>query len=142
MILALRTRPELWRFVKFLIVGVVNTAFGWVVYAILLRLGGLSWQISLALAYVVGVLWNFGTHARLVFMTRSFARLPAYILAYVGVFLLNKWMLSLLIGTGLSELWSQALLLPLMAILTFFLISFVLTDRIPLVTKSPPRDDG
>ncbi|MCV2870696.1 GtrA family protein [Defluviimonas sp. WL0050] len=134
MILALQERPGLWRFVKFLFVGVVNTAFGWVIYALLLRIGGLPWQLSLALAYVIGVMWNFITHARIVFKTKGFGRLPAYILAYVAAFALNKWVLSLLIAAGLSELWSQALLLPPMAIVTFFLISYVLTDEIPLVT--------
>lgn len=142
MILALRARPELWRFVKFLVVGVINTAFGWIVYGLLLRVGGLPWQVALALAYVIGVLWNFATHARLVFRTRGLSRLPAYILAYAAIFLVNRWLLGLLIGAGLSELWAQALLLPAMAVLAFFLIAYVLTGRIPLVRRSGQGGPG
>ncbi len=131
MIAALRARPDLWRFVKFLVVGVLNTAIGWAIYAVLLRLLGLPWQVALALAYVIGVMWNFFTHARLVFLTRGFGRLPAYVVAYVMVFLLNKWVLSRVIAAGVSELWAQALLLLPMAMVTFVLISLALTAEMP-----------
>ncbi|MGL4280641.1 MAG: GtrA family protein [Albidovulum sp.] len=131
MIAALQARPGLWRFVKFLIVGLLNTAVGWVIYAVLLRLLGLPWQIALGLAYVLGVIWNFFTHARWVFETRGFSRLPAYILAYVAVFLTNKWTLAQMIGLGFSELWAQAILLLPMAMLTFVLISAALTSDWP-----------
>ena len=131
MIAALQARPGLWRFVKFLIVGLLNTAVGWVIYAVLLRLLGLPWQIALGLAYVLGVIWNFFTHARWVFETRGFSRLPAYILAYVAVFLTNKWTLAQMIGLGFSALWAQAILLLPMAMLTFVLISAALTSDWP-----------
>lgn len=131
MIAALRSRPGLWRFAKFLVVGVLNTAVGWIIYAILLRLFGLPWQIALGFSYVLGVLWNFLTHARWVFETRGFGRMPAYVLAYVVVFTLNKWSLAHLIGLGVSELWAQAILLLPMAVVAFVLVSAALTSEWP-----------
>ena len=131
MMVALRSRPDLWRFVKFLFVGVVNTAFGFAVYAILLRLLGLPWQWALALSYVIGILWNFGTHGRIVFGTRGLGRLPAYVGAYVVLFFLNRWALKGAIASGMSELWAQALLVLPMAMVAFVLVSFVLTGRLP-----------
>lgn len=131
MIVALRSRPELWRFVKFLVVGVVNTAFGFAVYAVLLRLFGLPWQGALALSYVLGILWNFGTHGRIVFGTRGLGRLPAYVAAYVLLFFLNRWALQAAIAAGLSDLWAQALLVLPMAMVAFVLVSVVLTGRLP-----------
>lgn len=136
MILALRSRPELWRFVKFLVVGVANTAFGFAVYAVLLRLFGLPWQWALALSYVLGVLWNFGTHGRIVFGTQGFRRLPAYVLAYVALFFLNKWVLRAAIDAGLSELWAQALLVLPMAMVAFVFVSLALTGRLPFAKGS------
>ncbi len=136
MIVALRSRPELWRFVKFLVVGVANTAFGFAVYAVLLRLFGLPWQWALALSYVLGVLWNFGTHGRIVFGTQGFRRLPAYVLAYVALFFLNKWVLRAAIGAGLSELWAQALLVFPMAMVAFVFVSLALTGRLPFARGS------
>ncbi len=131
MILALQSRPDLWRFIKFLFVGVLNTAFGWAAYAVLLRFVGLPWQWALGLSYVLGVLWNFGTHGRLVFGAKGFGRLPAYVLAYVVLFFINKWALGSAIAAGLSDLWAQALLVLPMAMLAFVLVSVVLTGRLP-----------
>ena len=131
MILALRSRPDLWRFVKFLFVGVRNTVFGFAVYAALLRVAGLPWQWALALSYVIGVLWNFGTHGRIVFGTRGLSRLPAYVGAYVALFFLNRWALAATIAAGLSDLWAQALLVLPMAMVAFVLVSVVLTGRLP-----------
>lgn len=136
MIVALRSRPDLWRFVKFLFVGVLNTAFGFAAYAVLLKLFGLPWQWALALSYVLGVLWNFGMHGRIVFGTRGLGRLPAYILAYVSIFLLNRWVLAMLIAAGLSELWAQAILVLPMAMVAFFLVSLALTGALPFGGKT------
>ncbi|OYX45551.1 MAG: hypothetical protein B7Z02_00915 [Rhodobacterales bacterium 32-67-9] len=136
MIVALRSRPDLWRFLKFLVVGVANTAFGFAVYAVLLRLFGLPWQWALALSYVLGVLWNFATHGRLVFGTQGLSRLPAYVLAYVLLFFLNKWVLRALIAAGLSELWAQALLVFPMAMVAFVFVSLALTGRLPFAKGS------
>ncbi|MFN6952141.1 MAG: GtrA family protein [Albidovulum sp.] len=133
MMLALRSRPDLWRFVKFLFVGVLNTAFGFVVYALLLRVAGLPWQWALALSYVLGILWNFATHGRIVFGTRGLGRLPAYVGSYVVLFFLNRWALAAAIAAGLSELWAQALLVLPMAMVAFVLVSVVLTGRPPFL---------
>lgn len=139
MIVALRSRPDLWRFVKFLFVGVLNTAFGFFVYAVFLRLFGLPWQWALAFSYVLGILWNFATHGRIVFGTRGLGRLPAYVGAYLLLFFLNRWALKTAIGAGLSELWAQALLVLPMAMVAFVLVSYVLTGRLPF-TKGSPHD--
>lgn len=135
MIVALRSRPDLWRFVKFLFVGVLNTAFGFAVYAVLLRLAGLPWQWALALSYVLGILWNFATHGRIVFGTTGLARLPAYVGAYVVLFFLNRWALQGAIAAGLSDLWAQALLVLPMAMVAFVLVSIALTGRLPFLGR-------
>jgi len=135
MIVALRSRPDLWRFVKFLFVGVLNTAFGFAVYAVFLRLAGLPWQWALALSYVLGILWNFGTHGRIVFGTTGLGRLPAYVGAYVALYFLNRWALQGAIAAGLSDLWAQAMLVLPMAMVAFVLVSIVLTGRLPFLGR-------
>ncbi len=135
MIAALRARPDLWRFVKFLVVGVFNTIFGFLAYAFFLRLVGLPWQWALVLSYVCGVLWNFGTHGKIVFRTRGFGRLPLYILAYAALFLINKAALKAAIAAGMSELWTQAVLVLPMAMVAFVLVSLALTGSLPFGRK-------
>jgi putative flippase GtrA len=130
MILALQSRPDLWRFVKFLFVGVLNTAFGFAAYAILLWIG-LPPQPALALSYVMGIIWNYGTHARIVFGAEGYRRLPLYALAYSVLYGLNAVALAAVLKTGLAPLWAQAVLVLPMAMLAFVLVSLVLTGRLP-----------
>lgn len=141
MIAALQSRPDLWRFLKFLVVGVLNTIFGFLAYAFFLRVVGLDWQWALAASYVIGVLWNFGTHGKIVFQTQGFRRLPLYILAYASLFFLNKLALRAAIGAGMSDLWAQALLVLPMAMVAFVLVSLALTGQLPFGAKGKTDAD-
>lgn len=134
MTLALQSRPDLWRFVKFLFVGVLNTAFGFAAYATLLWVG-LPPQPALALSYVIGIIWNYGTHARIVFGAEGYRRLPLYALTYCALYGLNAVALATVIKTGLAPLWAQAVLVLPMAMLAFVLVSLVLTGRLPFAGR-------
>lgn len=118
------------RFVRFLAVGVMNTGVGYGVYAGLIALG-LSAQPALALSFVLGVLWNFATHSGLVFGSRGMARVLPYCGAYGLIYLVNALALHLALGLGLSAYLAQAMLLLPMAVLSYVLISMVLTRRLP-----------
>ena len=131
MIKSMLSDPNARQFGKFLIVGVVNTAFGYLVFALLIWLG-LAPQPALALAFVIGVAWNFLGHARFVFGTRGFARVPHYVGSYLLVYGLNALALSQLLGAGVSSLVAQAILAPVAAVLSFFLIGKALTGRFPV----------
>jgi putative flippase GtrA len=132
MITALQSRPGLWRFVKFLFVGVLNTAFGFLAYAFFLRVVHLPWAWALAVSYFFGVLWNFMTHGKIVFLTQGLRRLPLYVLAYVVIYTINKLALHVLIDDfGISDLWSQAILVLPMAMVAFVLVSLALTGQLP-----------
>ncbi len=135
----LQSRPNLWRFVKFLFVGVLNTAFGFLAYAFFLRVVHLPWQWALAVSYVCGVLWNFMTHGKIVFLTQGLRRLPLYILAYVAIYTINKLALHGLIDElGMSDLWAQALMVLPMAMVAFILVSLALTGALPFSARKAP----
>ncbi len=122
----MRLTPGHLRFLRFLAVGGLNTAFGYAVYAVLV-LFGLSPQAALALAFCVGVIWNFFTHARLVFGARGFRRLPAYVAVYVAIYAVNSVLLARVMALGLHPLVAQAGLALVMALLSYALIKAVLT---------------
>ncbi|MXU65218.1 GtrA family protein [Oceanomicrobium pacificus] len=113
------------QFVRFLAVGLLNTAFGYGVYALLVFVG-LPAQAALIGQFVAGATWNYFTHARLVFGTRGTGRMPAYFGAYLLVYAVNALLLRLLMGLGLGAYLAQALLLPVTVVLAFLLISRVL----------------
>jgi len=118
------------RFARFLVVGVMNTGVGYGLYAAMIALG-LAPQPALALSFALGVLWNFATHSGLVFGGRGLARILPYCGAYGAIYLMNALALHFMLQVGLSAYLAQALLVLPMAVVSFGLISMVLTKRLP-----------
>ncbi|WP_161957104.1 GtrA family protein [Aestuariivirga litoralis] len=130
--------PEAWRILRFLLVGGLNTVFGFAVYGLGLALG-LAPEIALAVAFVVGVAFNFLTTGRIVFRQSRLGLLPRFIAVYCAVYVMNALALRGLIEAGLSPLVAQLILQPLSAALTYLLFRhFVFTpDASP--AGGPPR---
>lgn len=59
-----------WLFVKFILVGILNTAFGYFVFAALLYFG-LHYTLAVVLSTIAGVLFNFKTTGTLVFKNNN-----------------------------------------------------------------------
>lgn len=113
---------------RFLAVGLGNTAFGYAVYAVAV-LAGAPPQLALVLQFVLGVLWNYGMHARLVFLVDGWGRLPAYIGAYVLIYAANALALRLALAQDVGPLTAQLLILPFITILSWLLIGRVMGFR-------------
>lgn len=104
------------QFIRFLAVGVINTLFGQSVYAALI-LAGLHPQLSLLLAAISGILFNFQSIGRLVF--RDKGRLLPFVVCYGVAYAINALALGLLIHISLSPIVAQLLLVLPVALLTF-----------------------
>ena len=113
------------RFIRFLLVGLLNTGFGYGVYAVFVLFGAPP-QIALLMQFVIGAVWNYFTHARLVFDTTGYRKMPAYLGCYAGLYALNAALLGLLMAQGVGPLAAQAVILPLIVVLSFALVSRVL----------------
>lgn len=93
---------------RFGLVGVVNTGFSYVIFALLVMAG--VWPgAALVGAAFVGVIFNFQTARRLVF--RSNGHLARFVAVYIVVLILNWAVLMLLHWCGLPDLESQAILI-------------------------------
>jgi len=115
-------RERLWRrrFARFLVVGALNTIFGYGVFFALLR-AGLAPARALAAATAVGVLFNFVTTGRIVFANSDAARLWRFIAVYGVVFVVNAALLEAAVRAALDAAVAQALLLPLCVALSYLL---------------------
>lgn len=117
------------RLVRFLLVGVVNTAFGYGVFALLYIATGQP-TLSVVLATGCGILFNFFTTGRLVFRNRTWATLPPFIAAYAIALALNIVLLKLLLAVQMHPLLAQALCLPVVVVASYVINSrFVFTDK-------------
>jgi putative flippase GtrA len=118
---AAKSRPLLNRqFVRFLLVGVVNSLFGYACFFGLLQ-AGLHYSAALGIATVLGVLFNFKSTGTVVFRSTNNGLLWRFIASYAVVYLLNLAGLGLLQRVGVSPQLAGAVLLLPAAVLSFVL---------------------
>jgi putative flippase GtrA len=108
------------QFVRFLVVGVLNTAVGYGLFAFFVILG-LHYGIAAALSTVLGVLFNFHTIGRLVFESRDRSLLLRFAAVYATTYVLNVGALRALEATRQPVLVVQAGLAFPMAAVAFAL---------------------
>ena len=112
------------KFMKFLFVGALNTAFGYFVYALFVTLHA-SHNIALTIQYILGVFWNFKTTGVIVFKNHNNKLIFKFIGTYIITFSINSLFLNLLaVKIGLNEYLSQAILVLPVAVLSFLLFKF------------------
>jgi len=110
------------RVVRFLLVGVANTLFGFFIFALSLNLLKLNYAIALAATYVLGITFNFFSVGYIVFDAVRFRSFLPFIFVYLGIYCINYALLRFLSTNGIGALKAQALLLIPMALMTFFLL--------------------
>jgi putative flippase GtrA len=75
-------------FITYVLVGILNTIFGYSVFAILIYLK-LHYSLAVLLSTVLGVLFNFKTIGKLVFKSNDNRLIFRFISVYVIVYLMN-----------------------------------------------------
>jgi putative flippase GtrA len=83
-----------YRFLKFLLVGVLNTIFGYGVFALSVY-AGMDYRYAVLLSTILGVLFNFKTIGTLVFGSKNNKLIFRFICVYVVIYLLNVEVLRL-----------------------------------------------
>src|SRR5262245_42237215 len=120
---------ELRTFARFLAVGLLNSAFGYLAFAVLLY--WLPRPVALLGSHLLGVAFNFHSTAIGVFNEYRYRLLARFVLAYALVYVANLALLEALCrGAQLSDLLAQAIAVPFSALLSFGLLrSFVFVRR-------------
>lgn len=111
-------------FPRFVLVGLLNTLFGYGLFYAALEATGVA-TLSLAVATIVGVLFNYRSIGSLAFGATGSGQLWRFIGVYALLFVVNALALTILQGFGARPAFAQAGLLPLLAA-----ASFVLNRRI------------
>lgn len=108
------------QFLRFLLVGVLNTAFGYGLFA-LFTWAGLAYPLAIGLATVIGVLFNFQTTGRVVFGNAKRQLLWRFAAVYGIIYLLNVAAVAVLLRTGLNVYLANALAIPPLVAASFIL---------------------
>ncbi len=107
-------------FAKFIAVGLLNTLFGYSVFALLLFIG-LHYAIATLVATVLGVLFNFKTIGTLVFKNSNNILIIKFVGVYTITYFLNIVLLKILSTWSINMYLAGFLLLAPMAMLAYLL---------------------
>jgi putative flippase GtrA len=108
------------RFLRFLVVGAVNTLFGYAMFALLYLATGMH-NAAVVGATALGIVFNFFTTGRIVFGNRSWRAFLPFVAAYGIALGLNLVALNLLLLAGVPPLVGQAISLPVVVVSAYLL---------------------
>jgi putative flippase GtrA len=106
--------------IRFVAVGFVNTAFGYVLFAALYT-AFQSHRAAIVLATAGGIIFNFFTTGRVVFGDGGLSRLVPFVLGYGFVMAVDIVLVDLGAAIGFSPFLGQAFALPVMVALAFLI---------------------
>ena len=115
--------PLKFQFVRFLLVGGLNTGFSYAIYASLLFFG-LSFAWANLGAVLIGIAFSFRTQGSLVFNNRDKRLIIRFAGCWLMIWLVNISMIAGFMRAGLDAYWAGAL-----ALAPITLISYVTQKR-------------
>jgi putative flippase GtrA len=117
-----------WRkFARFLVVGGVNTVFGFIVYSVCI-VNGFSVWLAVLTGTLSGTVFNFFTTGGYVFRQLSLTRFPRFVLCYFFVYTINLILIELVSAYITNKILTQAILTLPLAILSYFLMARFVFD--------------
>lgn len=108
-------------YVRFVLVGGINTLFGYGLFSLLIYLS-FHYTLAVALSTIMGVLFNFFTTGRLVFKNFDANKIFRFIFIYIVLYLINIGSLFILESFGYLNMYVNALVL----IIPLSILSFIL----------------
>jgi putative flippase GtrA len=114
------SRKEIFNFIR---VGVVNTIFYYLIYISILGIG-LNYLIAILIATILGIIFNFKTFGKYVFLNEDKSRFYIFVLAYFVLYIIN------LIFVNIFNYWvNNYYLSGFMAIFPYAFFSFYINKK-------------
>lgn len=108
-------------FIRFVLIGILNTAFGVGLYCLFIY-WGIPYRSAVLLSTVLGVLFNFKTIGTFVFKNKKNRLIFKFVAAYVIIYFINIGFIHLLLElTELNEYIAGVIATPIVAIASFIL---------------------
>jgi putative flippase GtrA len=114
--------------IRFVLVGTLNTAFSYLIYAGLLFVG-LGYALANFLALVAGIVFSFKTQGYVVFRNSDDRLLGRFILGWALIYLCTIGIIGRLIALGLDAYSAGALVLPCSVALSYLVQRYVVFRR-------------
>lgn len=108
------------QFLRFLLVGGLNTIVGYGLFALFTWMG-MPYPVAIGLATVLGVLFNYQSTGRLVFSGPGRGRLWRFFAVYGVVYVMNVAAVAALLQAGINVYLANALAIPPLVVASFLL---------------------
>jgi putative flippase GtrA len=108
-------------FIRFVLVGAINTLFGMGIYCLCILAGFQYWSASL-ISTILGVLFNFKTIGALVFKNNSNRLIFRFVLCYSFVYGLNVSFIKAISLCDLNDYYAGIIAIPITAVCSYFLL--------------------
>ena len=103
---------------RFVLVGILNTGFSYMIYAIMLFVG-LQYQIANLIAMLTGIFFSFKTQGRFVFFNTDNKLFWKFITSWIAIYLGNISLIGSLMSFGFDAYWAGAMALPFSVVLSY-----------------------
>ena len=111
------------KFLRYVAVGVLNSAVGYAFYLAGLVLG-LRPALALAIAWAIGATFNYFSTGRLVFRSGGMALLPRFLLAYAAIYVFNVSLLQSALTLGAAPWAAQLIVLPAVVVVSYLVLNY------------------
>ncbi|MCR5819219.1 MAG: GtrA family protein, partial [Prevotella sp.] len=111
------------QFLRFILVGGINTAFGVGVYCLAIFIG-LPYFIATLVSNVLGVCFNFITTGNLVFRNNDPRLIFRFVTAYVVLYFINTLVVKLFLVAGMNSYWAGILATPVVALCSYTILKY------------------
>lgn len=108
---------------RFLLVGAVNTVFGYLVFGFFTYIGQPD-SVSVLMANLLGVMFNFVTYGKAAFDSFSWTRMPRFAVVYGINYAGNVAALGALRSDGVSPYIAQLAILPFSIAFLYFALRY------------------
>ncbi|MEH6814115.1 MAG: GtrA family protein [Motiliproteus sp.] len=129
---------------RFIVIGVVNTAFSYSFYAFFIFLG-FSYFLASLFGLVLGVLFSFKTQGSFVFKNKNNNIFFLFVVNWIFIYLCMVGFITVFVNYGVNEYWSGVLALGPVTVLSYLSQKFIVfkkeqsfTSCSPAVCQSPP----
>jgi putative flippase GtrA len=109
------------QFIRYVVVGAVNTGFSYGVYAALLFVG-LDYRVANLLALLLGILFSFATQGKFVFKNATRVTFAKFVIAWLLIYLVNISIIALFLRAGMSAYLAGACALVPVTLLSYFVL--------------------
>lgn len=97
--------------IRYLVVGALNTAFSYLIYAFCIYIG-FRFQFANLIALILGIIFSFKTQGHFVFQNPNNRLFGRYVISWIVIYIASIFLIGQIINFGFNAYWAGLFALP------------------------------